>query len=213
MQETQVQSLGQEYPVEEGMETHSSIFAWKIPWTENPGRLWPIGSQRVGHDWRDLEQQQWRSDLRILRCHICLIFIFWLCHAAYGILVPRPGIELIPPAVRAWSLTTGPPGEIPCLFKKKKKPVELKYLYHLLQLPGKKKQMPRHLSLRLGFLISLWWKTGRKSPQNPGEKPCRRAQPSSLLELWLMNWSWNLKTQEKTPSHFQHQIFSSKYLA
>ena len=109
MQETQVRSLGQEYPVEEGMETHSTIFAWRIPWTEKPGGLWPMGSQRVGHDWRDLEQQQWRGDLRILRCHICLIFIFWLCHAAYGILAPRPGIEPKPPALEGETLTTGLP--------------------------------------------------------------------------------------------------------
>ena len=50
MQETLVQFLGWEDPLEEGMATHSSILAWKIPWTEEPGRLWSIGSQRVGHD-------------------------------------------------------------------------------------------------------------------------------------------------------------------
>ena len=36
---------------EKAMEAHSSTLAWKIPWTEEPGRLWPMGSQRVGHDW------------------------------------------------------------------------------------------------------------------------------------------------------------------
>ena len=51
MQETWVQSLGQEDPLEKGMATHSSILAWSIPWTEEPGRLQSIGSQRVGHDW------------------------------------------------------------------------------------------------------------------------------------------------------------------
>ena len=50
MQETQVRSLGQEDPLEKGMATHSSILAWRIPWTEKPGRLQSIGSQRVGHD-------------------------------------------------------------------------------------------------------------------------------------------------------------------
>ena len=50
MQETWVQSLGREGPLEEGMATHYSILAWRIPWTEEPGRLQPIGSQRVGHD-------------------------------------------------------------------------------------------------------------------------------------------------------------------
>ena len=50
MQETRVQSLGWEDPLEKEMAAHSSILAWKIPWTEEPGRLSSMGSQRVGHD-------------------------------------------------------------------------------------------------------------------------------------------------------------------
>ena len=50
MQEIPVLSLGQEDPLEEKMATHSSIFAWKMPWTEEPGGLQAVGSQRVGHD-------------------------------------------------------------------------------------------------------------------------------------------------------------------
>ena len=49
-QETWVRFLGQEDPLEKGMLTHSSILAWRIPWTEEPNRLQPIQSQRVGHD-------------------------------------------------------------------------------------------------------------------------------------------------------------------
>jgi len=49
-QETRVRSLGREDPLEEGMATHSSILAWRISWTEEPGGLQSIGSQRVGHD-------------------------------------------------------------------------------------------------------------------------------------------------------------------
>ena len=49
MQETQVRSLGWEDPLEKEMAAHSSILAWKIPWTEEPGKLQPMGSQRVGH--------------------------------------------------------------------------------------------------------------------------------------------------------------------
>ena len=48
MQETQVRSLGREDPLEEGMATHPSILAWEIPWTEEPGRLQFMGSQRIG---------------------------------------------------------------------------------------------------------------------------------------------------------------------
>ena len=51
MQETQVWPLNWEDPLEEGMATHSSILAWRIPWTEKPGRLQSMGSQRVWHDW------------------------------------------------------------------------------------------------------------------------------------------------------------------
>ena len=50
MQEMWVPSLGQEDPLEEGMAPHSSILACKIPWTEEPGELQSIGSQRVRHD-------------------------------------------------------------------------------------------------------------------------------------------------------------------
>ena len=50
MHETWVRSLGQEDPLEKEMATHSSTLAWKIPWTEKPGRQQSMGSQRVGHD-------------------------------------------------------------------------------------------------------------------------------------------------------------------
>ena len=49
-QETQVWSLGQEDPLEKEMAIHSGIFAWAIPWTEEPGRLQPMGLQRVRRD-------------------------------------------------------------------------------------------------------------------------------------------------------------------
>ena len=50
MWETQVQSLGQEDPLEKEMAINSSTIAWKIPWTDEAGRLQSMGSQRVGHD-------------------------------------------------------------------------------------------------------------------------------------------------------------------
>ena len=49
MQKNWVQSLGWDDPLEKGMATTSSILAWSIPWTEEPGGLWYMGSQRVGH--------------------------------------------------------------------------------------------------------------------------------------------------------------------
>ena len=50
MWETRVRALGWEDPLEKEMAIHSSIIAWKIPWTDKPGRLQSVGSQRVGHD-------------------------------------------------------------------------------------------------------------------------------------------------------------------
>ena len=50
MWDTVVRSLGREDPLEKEMAAHSGILAWKIPWTEEPGRLQSMGSQRVGHD-------------------------------------------------------------------------------------------------------------------------------------------------------------------
>ena len=51
MQETRVQSLGQEDPLEKGMATHSSLLAWKLLGMEEPDGLWSMALQRVGHDW------------------------------------------------------------------------------------------------------------------------------------------------------------------
>ena len=57
MWETQVQSLGWADPLEKEMATHSNILAWRIPWSEEPGRLQSMGSQRVRHDLATQQQQ------------------------------------------------------------------------------------------------------------------------------------------------------------
>ena len=59
--ETRVSSLGREDPLEKGMVTHSSILAWRIPWTEEPGQLQSTGLQRVGHDYSDLAHSHTQS--------------------------------------------------------------------------------------------------------------------------------------------------------
>ena len=64
VRETRVRSLGWEDPLEKEMATHSSNLAWKIPWTEEPGGLQSMGSQRVGHDWAtslQICQQIWKT--------------------------------------------------------------------------------------------------------------------------------------------------------
>ena len=58
MLETQVPSLGWEDPLEKDMATHSSILAWRIPWTEEPGGLQSAGSERVGHDGSNLARMR-----------------------------------------------------------------------------------------------------------------------------------------------------------
>ena len=65
MQETQVRSLGQEDPLEEEMATHSSIFAWRIPWTEEPGGLPSIKLQRAGYDCSDWAHTQAKWNLAL----------------------------------------------------------------------------------------------------------------------------------------------------
>ena len=65
-QETQVWFLGQEDPLEKKMVTHSSVLAWRIPWTEEPGEPLSMGSQRVGHDWVTLSFSKSRTYLKIL---------------------------------------------------------------------------------------------------------------------------------------------------
>ena len=61
MQETWVQSQVWKDPLEEGMATHSSIFAWKIPRTEEPGRLQSMTSLRVRHDWACMHSHEWEN--------------------------------------------------------------------------------------------------------------------------------------------------------
>ena len=80
MQETEepcVQSLSQEDPLEEGIATHSSILAGRIPWTEEPGGLQFIWSQRVGHDWSNLAHMH-ESPLISPLWSMPLLFSLWV---------------------------------------------------------------------------------------------------------------------------------------
>ena len=70
MRETWVQSLGWEDPLEKGTTTHSSILAWRIPWTEEPGGLQFMWLQRVRHDWATEQQQQYIFALSVFFCEL-----------------------------------------------------------------------------------------------------------------------------------------------
>ena len=63
VQETQVWSLGRKDPLEKGMATRSSILTWRIPWTEEPGGLQSMESQRVGHNWATNTQETLRENI------------------------------------------------------------------------------------------------------------------------------------------------------
>ena len=94
MEETQVRSLGWEDPLKKGMTSHSSILAWRIPWTKEPGGLHSMGSQRVKHDWVPNTHTHthththfwyylwcWEKSIMI-PCfseweYLCLLFHFW----------------------------------------------------------------------------------------------------------------------------------------
>ena len=76
MQETQVQSLGQEDPLEKGMATHSSIHDWRIPWTEEPASLQSMRSRRVRHNWMT-------NTLIVDFTMLCLFVLITLCTARW----------------------------------------------------------------------------------------------------------------------------------
>ena len=61
-----IQSLGQEGPLEEEMATHSSILDWEIPWTEEPGRLQSMGSQRVRHNLATKQEEEMQKRKRLI---------------------------------------------------------------------------------------------------------------------------------------------------
>ena len=98
LQETWLWSLGQEDPLEEEMATHSSILAWRIPWTEEPGELQSTGSQRVVHNWSNLAHTHFyntfpsyflaksSTTILLIRSQICnIISITELKHLFFGV--------------------------------------------------------------------------------------------------------------------------------
>ena len=79
MQETWVQSWGQEDPLKEEMATHSGILVWKIPWTEEPVWLQSMGSQRVGHDLATNQQQSLKNEISDSIANIYAIVLSSVC--------------------------------------------------------------------------------------------------------------------------------------
>ena len=102
-----VQSLGQEDPLEEGMAIHSSVLAWKNPWTEEPGSLLSLGSQRASHDGSNracmhthVQLEQYAAGVKV-----CVSEPSWLQKGA------QLGSHLQPSSVVSWGLTQGDQGD------------------------------------------------------------------------------------------------------
>ena len=122
MRETQVQSLGQEDPLEKEMVTDSSILAWKIPWMEKPGGLQSMGFQRVRHDWVTNTQTTWGEALRLtqkLQSHLLSSFL-----SSSTVPFQTPRCLFVPPSLpeliglgsgRAFLITLPPPPALPSL--------------------------------------------------------------------------------------------------
>ena len=109
--QTQVQSLGWDEPLEEGMLIHSSILTWRILWTEEPGGLQSTGSQRVGHDWVTNTFTLWLYQVLVVACGIFSCNIQTLSCSMF----PNQGLN---PGPLHWEhrvFATGPPGESPAL--------------------------------------------------------------------------------------------------
>ena len=88
MQKTQIWFLGQEDPQEKGMAPDSSILAWRIPWTEAPGGLWSMGSQRVGHNWVNNTHTIF---LNFIYLHLFLAVLGLHCYAGFSLVTAKVG--------------------------------------------------------------------------------------------------------------------------
>ena len=118
MQETWIQSLGQEDPQEKGMATHSSILAWRIPWTEELGGLQPIGLQRIRHNWTTY-MAHWKSLMRSGLCLPLKLFLHLLpkCFVCIGFsTMSSNGLNSLPLQSFPISFSLSLEHDVPCLF-------------------------------------------------------------------------------------------------
>ena len=121
----QVQSLSQEHPLEEGMSTLSSILAWRILWTEEPGRLQFIGSHRVGHNWSNLAHTfhlllfcSTFQEPHSQKTHACTlsfsVWSFWYLFATSWTVGHQASLSMGSSRQKYWSeLSFPPPGNLP----------------------------------------------------------------------------------------------------
>jgi len=108
----QFQSLGHEDPLDKGIATHSSLHAWRIPWTEEPGGLQFMGSQRVGHNWSELARTRiWKQDVAMM--FLCPPNHHWMFPKIEGILLYKHtsyGQFLVSPVISSVACFFAGPG-------------------------------------------------------------------------------------------------------
>ena len=120
----QVWSLGWEDPLEEELAIHSSILAWKIAWTEEPGQLQFIGSHRVGHDWSNLAHTfhlllySTFQEPHLQKIHVCIlscsVWSFWYLFATSRTVAHQASLSMELSRQKYWSeLPIPPPGDLP----------------------------------------------------------------------------------------------------
>ena len=85
-------SLGQKDPLEKEMATHSSILAWEIPWKEEPGRLQPMGSQRISHNLATKQQQQYIF-IHVIKIHMYAYIFLCICTYTYIYMISKSFIH------------------------------------------------------------------------------------------------------------------------
>ena len=110
MRETWVQFLGQENPLEKGIAIHSSNLAWRIPWTEKPGRLQSMGLQRVGHDWVNNTHTHTHT-----HTHTPLIWCFWDVSVVKNLSANAGDVGSIPGSGTSSGEGNGNPFQYSCL--------------------------------------------------------------------------------------------------
>ena len=145
MWKTWVQSLGWEDPLEEDMATHSSTLAWRIPWTEEPGELQSMGSQRVRHDWSDLahthntfDHLYWKETTQensgIVDSNV-ISQLFVAPTGSYSPLIPPPlHCPSNPCYLPPWLIFYGPSlASLPCLHPQQSGPLFSDLQHHLLK--------------------------------------------------------------------------------
>ena len=144
VQKTRVRSLGQENPLEKGIAIHSSNLAWRIPWTEKPGRLQSMGLQRVGHDWVNNTHTH---------THTPLIWCFWDVSVVKNLSANAGDVGSIPGSGTSSGEGNGNPFQYSCL----RNPMHRRTWKAIVHGVAKELDTTKQLSMNAQTLDMMWW--------------------------------------------------------